>query len=132
MFGEITIPSDAVMLFNIVKLKPGVTIEDVELEIGEMCNVVKSTYGNEDGGFIAGQVFRYSGFISDAGSVNADSEAEQHYAIVTYWNSFSQHEASHLDQAFLEKFSGVMEHCVEAKELGYQMLWQGAAEEVTA
>ncbi len=44
MFQPITIPFDCVMLFNRVYLKEGVTAEDVELELGEMCNVVKNTY----------------------------------------------------------------------------------------
>ena len=41
MFDKITIPYESVMLFNIVKLKENVTIEDVEGLIGEMCFVVK-------------------------------------------------------------------------------------------
>ena len=57
MFHPITIPFDCVMLFNRVYLKEGVTAEDVELELGEMCNVVKNNYDDE-GGFIA--LERYS------------------------------------------------------------------------
>ena len=68
MFNGINIPFDAKMLFNVVRLKPGKTIEDAELAMGEMCNVVKNTY-RDSGGFIAGQVFKYSGFISDEGSL---------------------------------------------------------------
>ena len=45
MFEPITLPFGAKMLFNTVKLKPGVKFEDVELAVGEMCNVVKETYG---------------------------------------------------------------------------------------
>ena len=60
MFDKISIPYESVMLFNIVKLKENVTIEDVEGLIGEMCFVVKSNYP----GFRAGQVFKYSGFIT--------------------------------------------------------------------
>lgn len=132
MFTDIQIPADAVMLFNVVKLKEGVTLDDVELEVGEMCNVVKETYGNEQGGFIAGQVFRYSGFVSAEGSMTGDKSADEHYAIVTYWKSFDQHERSHADQAFLEKFQALLEHCSETKELGYEMLWQGAPETTEA
>ena len=54
MFEPITIPFGAVMLFNVVKLKADVSVEDVELALGEMCNVVKNTYGDDKGGFIAG------------------------------------------------------------------------------
>ena len=65
MFDPITIPFGAKMLFNTVRLKPGVTIDEVELVVGEMCNVVKDTYGGDKGGFIAGQVLKFSGFVSD-------------------------------------------------------------------
>ena len=130
MFNPITLPFGAVMLHNVVKLKEGVTIEDVELKLGEMCNVVKNTYGDEEGGFIAGQVFKYAGFISDEGSVNAEGESpvEDHIIIATYWNSFDQHETSHADSVFKEKFSALAELCEETYELGYDMLWQGVPE----
>ncbi len=36
------------MLYNVVRPKEGVTIEDVELALGELCNVVKNIYGPED------------------------------------------------------------------------------------
>ena len=49
MFGPIEIPFGCVMLFNVINLKKGVTIDDVELTLGEMCNVVKETYGDDDG-----------------------------------------------------------------------------------
>ncbi|MDX2470636.1 MAG: hypothetical protein QNL04_08690 [SAR324 cluster bacterium] len=130
MYNAISIPADSVMLFNTVKLKPGVTLDDVELLIGEMCNVVKETYGTEEGGFIAGQVMRYSGFVSKEGSVNSGGTQAEHFAIVTYWNSYEQHEASHRDAIFLEKFNAVVDLCSEATEMGYEMLWQGQPEVV--
>src|SRR6266496_4393238 len=65
MFTPVTIPFGAKLLFNTLKLKAGVSMEDVELALGEMCNIVKDTYGGDKGGFIAGQVFRFSGFVSD-------------------------------------------------------------------
>ncbi len=49
MFEPISIPFGAVMMFNVVKLKDGVSVEDVELALGEMCNVVKNTYGDDAG-----------------------------------------------------------------------------------
>ena len=73
MFGPVTIPYGVKLLFNTVKLKPGVTYDDVELALAEMCNVVKETYGGDKGGFIA-------------------------------------------------------ELCTDSRELGYDMLWQGAPE----
>jgi hypothetical protein len=128
MFDPITLPFGAKMLFNTVKLKPGVSFEEVELAVGEMCNVVKDTYGGDKGGFIAGQVYRFSGFVSAEGSLNATRETEEHYVIVTYWRSFDEHEKSHADATFTSKFSALEAMCVETKELGYDMLWQGAPE----
>ena len=129
MFDSISIPFGTVMLYNVVKLKPGVSVEDVELAIGEMCNTVKNTYGNEDGGFVAGQVFDYAGFVSAQGSFDAERETDAHIAIVTYWKSFDQHERSHADQVFKEKFDNLAEYASETYELGYHMLWQGTAED---
>ena len=128
MFHPITIPFDAVMLSNVVKLKDGVSVDDAELALGEMCNVVKNTYGNDEGGFIAGQVFKYSGFVSEEGSFDDEKKSDEHLLIVTYWNSFDQHEDSHADHTFKEKFSALAELCDETYEMGYQMLWQGDPE----
>ena len=96
-----------------------------------MCNVVKETYGGDKGGFIAGQVFKFSGFVSDEGSLGETAPADEHYAIVTYWRSFEEHERSHADQTFTSKFEELAKMCSESKELGYDMLWQGAPEEAT-
>jgi hypothetical protein len=128
MFEPITIPYEAVMLFNVVKLKEGVDMEEVELAMGEMCNVVKNTYGDDEGGFIAGQVFRYAGFVSREGSVGESKATDDHLAIVTYWKSFDQHERSHADRAFKEKFGQLEQYCTETYEVGYELLWQGALE----
>ena len=127
MFDAISIPFGAKMLFNTVKLKPGVSMNDVEIAIGEMCNVVKSAYGGNRGGFLAGQVFKFSGFVSDEGSLGA-TRAEDHVAIVTYWRSFEEHEKSHADKLFKSKFAALAELCSGSKELGYDMLWQGESE----
>ena len=124
MFDKISIPYESVMLFNIVKLKKNVTIEDVEGLIGEMCFVVKNNYP----GFRAGQVFKYSGFISKEGSVGDFGEEGNHLAIVTYWDSFDEHEKSHSHETFKELFGNLVEFCDEAKELGYELLWQGEQE----
>ena len=137
MFEPIEIPFGCVMMFNVVDLKDGVKVEDVELALGEMCNVVKNTYRDEEGGFIAGQVFKYSGFVSAEGTVGdapdendtAAKIKQGELAIVTYWKSFDQHEKSHADKTFNEKFSKLAEFCDETYELGYQMLWQGVPED---
>jgi len=128
MFSPVTIPFGAKMLFNTATIKPGVAFEDVELALAEMCNVVKDTYGGDKGGFIAGQVYEFSGFVSDEGTLSDSRSAEKHIAIVTYWKSFEEHERSHADKAFKDKFEALTKLCVESKELGYNMLWQGALE----
>ncbi len=128
MFEPLTIPYGVVMLFNVVKLKQGVSVDDIELAIGEMCNTVKNTYGNETGGFLGGQVFKYSGFVSEEGSFDANKKMDEHIAILTYWRSFDQHERSHADRVFREKFGAVAQFCTETYETGYEMLWQGAPE----
>lgn len=127
MYEPITLPFGARMLFNVVRLKPGVDMDDVELALAEMCNVVKETYGNDKGGFLAGQVFRFSGFISDEGSLGP-TDTDEHLAIVTYWRSYEQHERSHADATFKEKFSALASMCTATSELGYEMLWQGMPE----
>ncbi len=137
MFHPIEIPFGCTMLFNVVDLKQGVTVADVELLLGEMCTVVKNNYGDDNGGFIGGQVFKNAGFISDEGSVMADDEnynkrVKQNMGdivILTYWQSFEQHEKSHADALFKEKFSALAELCDETYEVGYEMLWQGVPEE---
>lgn len=113
MFGAIEIPFGCVMLFNAIKLKPGVTVDDVEMALEEMCNVVKNTYGDEKGGFV--------------GDTPADAAAVDfgELAIVTYWRSFAQHEKSHADRVFKEKFAALVASCDATFELGYEMLWQG-------
>lgn len=128
MFDALSVPFGARMLFNTVKLKPGVTIDDVEVALAEMCNVVKETYGGDKGGFIAGQVFRFSGFVSDEGSLGEAHAADHDMVIATYWRSFDEHERSHADAVFKAKFAALAEMCVETHELGYEMMWQGAPE----
>ncbi|HUV99635.1 MAG TPA: hypothetical protein VMV88_05700 [Gallionella sp.] len=128
MYTPITIPFGVKMLFNTVKLKPGVNMEDVELALGEMCNVVKDTYGGDKGGFVAGQVFQFSGFVSEEGSLSGTGAEDSHVAIVTYWKSFEEHEKSHADKAFRDKFAALGKLCTDSKELGYDMLWQGVPE----
>lgn len=129
MFGPLTIPFGAVMLYNVVKLKPGTKMADVELAMGEMCNVVKNTYGDDKGGFIGGQVYKFTGFVSEEGSFDSGQMAEDHIAIVTYWQSFEQHEKSHADATFKEKFDALQQYASDAYEVGYEMLWQGTPED---
>jgi len=77
---------------------------------------------------IAGQVFKFSGFVSGEGSLGASAPADEHYAIVTYWRSFEEHEKSHADKIFTSKFEALAAMCTETREFGYDMLWQGEPE----
>lgn len=135
MFHPIEIPFGCVMLFNVVDLKEGVKVEDVELVLGQMCNVVKNNYGDDNGGFIGGQVFKNAGFISDEGTVMGDATDKRiqqnmgDIVIVTYWKSFEQHEKSHADALFNEHFSKLASYCDATFEVGYEMLWQGVPED---
>lgn len=132
MFNPIEVPFGCVMLFNEVNLKDGIKIEDVELTLGEMCNVVKNNYGDDNGGFIAGQVYENSGFISGEGSFENIEKAKEErgeIVIVTFWKSFEQHEKSHADELFKSKFDKLLEFCDDANELGYKMFWQGTPED---
>jgi hypothetical protein len=83
-------------------------------------------------GFLAGQVFKFSGFISDEGSLCDDRDAGAYIAIITYWRSFEEHERSHADRVFKSKFSALAELCADSSEFGYDMLWQGEAEPAAA
>ena len=135
MFHPINIPFGCVMLFNVVDLKEGVSVSDVELVLGEMCNVVKNNYGYDNGGFIGGQVYKNAGFISEEGTVmddRPDKRIQQNMGdivIVTYWQSFDQHEKSHADKLFKDKFSELANFCDATFEVGYEMLWQGVPED---
>ena len=66
-------------------------------------------------------------FLSSEGSLGEAGTADDHYAIVTYWRSFEDHEKSHADEVFNDKFAALASMCSDTKELGYDMLWQGAA-----
>lgn len=124
MFNAVTIPYESVMLLNTIRLKDGVNFDDVQLAIGEMCHVVKENYK----GFIAGQVFKFDGFVSDEGTIGEQKGGHDHYAIITYWESFEEHEKSHADKLFKERFSDLAEFVSESEELGYSLLWQGEPE----
>ena len=136
MFHPISIPFGCVMLFNVVDLKDGVTVEDVELVLGNMCNVVKNNYGDDNGGFIGGQVYKNAGFVSKEGTLNDDNSDDKRVkqsmgdlVIITYWNSFEQHEKSHADALFKKHFSELGDFCDATYEVGYEMLWQGVPED---
>src|SRR5688572_22628688 len=129
MFEPISVPFGAKMLFNTAKLKPVAAFDDVELAAGEMCNVVMESYGGDKRGFLPRQVRRLTAVVSDEGSLDPSRSADEHFVIVTYWRSFEEHEKSHADEVFAQKFGALAQMCSDSKELGYEMLWQGAPEQ---
>ena len=129
MFDPITLPFGAKMLFNTVKLKPGVKFEDVELAVGEMCNVVKETYGGDKGGFIAGQVFKFSGFVSERGVAQRHAQPRTSTTSSSPTGARSRSTRTRMPtRSFTSKFEALAKMCTETKELGYDMLWQGEPE----
>ncbi|WHZ28404.1 MAG: hypothetical protein OJF51_003202 [Nitrospira sp.] len=74
---------------------------------------------------MAGQVFKFSGSVSEEGSLTDNKTTDEHYAIVTYWRSFEAHEKSRADEVFTSKFSSIAKMGSETKEPGYDMLWPG-------
>ena len=125
MFQPLSVLYGCVMMHNPVKLKTGISLEDVELLPGKLCNLIKNTYGNSQGG----QGYKFAGFVSDQGSVACDQKTKDHIFIVTYWKFFDQHEKSHADKLFKQKFPVSAEQTCET---GCEMLWQGEPEKELA
>jgi hypothetical protein len=123
-------PYDGVVTVNRVILKPGYTVDDLQERVAELCENVK-TY-HSDTGFVGGFVALNSGQISNEGSTigqPVDNALNQREAlIVTFWNSFEEHEASHRSETFQPLFRKVLELCENGnEEIAYEMLWSGRA-----
>jgi hypothetical protein len=121
---------EGVVTINRVILKPGYTVDDLQERVALLCENVK-TY-HSDTGFVGGFVALNSGRISNEGSTAGravDSELKDREAlIVTFWNSFEEHEASHKSDRFQPLFRKVLELCENGnEEIAYSMLWQGRA-----
>lgn len=119
---------DGVVTINRVILKSEYTVDDLQERVAVLCENVK-TY-HSDTGFVGGFVALNSGNISNEGSTTGQavsSELEDKEAlIVTFWNSFEQHEASHQSETFQPLFREVLELCENGnEEIAYTMLWQG-------
>ena len=131
-------PHDGIVTVNRVILKPEYTVDDLEERVAMLCENVK-TYHSETG-FHGGFVTLNSGNISNEGSTigkAVDSSLKDREAlIITFWNSFDEHEESHRSKTFQPLFKDVLELCENGnEEIAYSMLWSGAAytpEEATA
>jgi len=102
MFEPITLPFGAKMLFNTVKLKPGVDFDQVELAVGEMCNVVKETYGGDKAASSPARCSS-SPVSSPTRARSGKRPADEHYAS-SPTGALREHEKSHADKIFTSKF----------------------------
>jgi hypothetical protein len=123
-------PPNGVVTINRVVLKPEYTVDDLQERVALLCENVK-TYHSETG-FIGGFVALNSGQISNEGSTVGQAVEsplkEREALIVTFWNSFEDHERSHRSETFQPLFRDVLELCENGnEEIAYQMLWSGAA-----
>ena len=129
---------DGVVTLNRVVLKPEYSVDDLQERVAFLCENVK-TY-HSDTGFVGGFVALNSGKVSNEGSTigqPVESELKGKEAlIVTFWNSFEEHEASHRSETFQPLFQKVLDLCENGnEEIAYEMLWSGKAygpEEIAA
>ncbi|WP_017942339.1 MULTISPECIES: hypothetical protein [unclassified Thioalkalivibrio] len=123
-------PADGVVTINRVILKPEYTIDDLQERVAVLCENVK-TY-HSDTGFVGGFVALNSGAVSNEGSTIGQAVEspmkDKEALIITFWNSFEEHEASHQSETFQPLFQQVLELCENGnEEIAYEMLWSGAA-----
>ena len=123
-------PYNGVTTVNRVILKPEYTVDDLQERVAMLCENVK-TY-HSDTGFVGGFVALNSGQISNEGSTvgqAVDSSLKDREAlIVTFWNSFEEHEASHRSDTFQPLFQNMLELCENGnEEIAYEILWSGKA-----
>jgi hypothetical protein len=123
-------PHDGVVTINRVILKPQYDIEELQERVALLCENVK-TYHSETG-FIGGFVALNSGMISNEGSTIGQAVesrlAGKEALIITFWNSFEDHEQSHRSDTFQPLFKQALELCENGnEEIAYEMLWSGMA-----
>jgi len=122
--------SDGIVTVNRVILKPEYSVDDLEERVATLCENVK-TY-HSDTGFVGGFVVLNSGMISNEGSTIGQAVQsplkDKEALIVTFWQSFEQHEASHRSSTFQPLFQKALEICQNGnEEIAYKMLWSGMA-----
>ena len=121
---------DGIVTVNRVILKPGYTVDDLQERVALLCENVK-TYHSETG-FVGGIVTLNTGNISNEGStvgqaVESDLKGRE-ALIITFWNSFDEHEESHRSDTFQPLFQEVIDICENGnEEIAYEMLWSGQA-----
>ena len=123
-------PHDGIVTINRVILKPEYTVDDLQERVAMLCENVK-TYHSETG-FVGGFVSLNSGMVSNEGSTIGQAVESplkgREALIITFWNSFEDHEKSHRSETFQPLFEEVLELCENGnEEIAYEMLWSGAA-----
>jgi len=123
-------PHDGIVTINRVILKPEYTVDDLQERVAILCENVK-TYHSETG-FVGGFVSLNSGMVSNEGSTIGQAVESpmkgKEALIVTFWNTFEDHEKSHQSDTFQPLFDQVLELCENGnEEIAYEMLWSGAA-----
>ncbi len=126
--------SDGIVTVNRVILKPEFSVEDLEERVAVLCENVK-TYHSETG-FVGGLVVLNSGQVSNEGSTLGQAVEnplkDREALVITFWNSFEEHEASHRSDTFQPLFQEVLELCENGnEEIAYRMLWSGKAYSAT-
>jgi hypothetical protein len=121
---------DGVVTINRVILRPEYSVDDLEMRVAELCENVK-TY-HSDTGFVGGFVALNSGQVSNEGSTIGQAVEnplkDREALIVTFWQSFEDHERSHRSETFQPLFMKVLELCENGnEEIAYRMLWSGKA-----
>ena len=122
--------SDGIVTVNRVILRPEFSVSDLEERVAELCENVK-TY-HSDTGFVGGFVMLNSGAVSNEGSTVGQAVESRlkgkEALIVTFWNTFAEHEQSHRSATFQPLFNKVLELCENGnEEIAYDMLWSGMA-----
>lgn len=122
--------SDGIVTVNRVILRPEFSVSDLEERVAELCENVK-TY-HSDTGFVGGFVMLNSGVVSNEGSTVGQAVESRlkgkEALIVTFWNTFAEHEQSHRSATFQPLFNKVLELCENGnEEIAYDMLWSGMA-----
>ncbi len=123
-------PDDGVVTINRVLIKPQYSVDDLQERVAMLCENVK-TFHSETG-FVGGFVALNTGSISNEGSTIGQAVENplkgKEALIVTFWNSFDEHEASHRSKTFQPLFRNVLELCENGnEEIAYSMLWSGKA-----
>lgn len=124
------LPADGVVTVNRIVLKPEYDMDELEMRVAMLCENVK-TY-HSDTGFRGGMVILNSGNISNEGSTIGQAVASdlkgREALIITFWDSFEEHEASHRSETFQPLFQEVLEVCENGnEEIAYEMMWSGKA-----